>query len=160
MRSGPRMAFSILSLGLFLTLPAQQADVHGQQRGGGAGGGRGQMEVWAPIPEKGSPFIPPNTPLTKLAALLAKHKGQPNWTDTVVSDSLFHGDYISMAPGAKTPRRFHQDNRAFWIVQDGQDRFTIEARRLCRVKGFLVQVPEGPCLQHGNGRRNHRCGSR
>ena len=141
MRSSKRIAFAILGLGLFLTLPAQQTEVHGQQTGGG--GGRGQMEVWAPLPEKGSPFIPPNTPLTKVAALLAKHKGQQNWTETIVSDNLFHGDYISMAPGAKTPRRFHQDNRAFWIVQGGQIRFTIEGQQpFVASKGFLVQVPK------------------
>jgi quercetin dioxygenase-like cupin family protein len=60
-----------------------------------------------------------------------------------VDDNLFHGEYISMAPGAKTPRRFHQDNRAFWIVQDGQIRFTIEGQEpFVATKGFLVQVPK------------------
>jgi mannose-6-phosphate isomerase-like protein (cupin superfamily) len=141
MRSGQRMAFVTLAFGLFWTLAAPRAALHGQQREGG--GGRGQMEVWAPLPEKASPFIPPNTPVTKIAALLTKHKGQPNWTETVVNDSLFHGDYISMAPGGKTPRRFHQDNRAFWIVQDGQIRFTIEGQApFVASKGFLVQVPK------------------
>ena len=48
-----------------------------------------------------------------------------------------------MAPGAKTPRRFHQDNRAFWIVQDGQIRFTIEGQEpFVATRGFLVQVPK------------------
>ena len=141
MRSGKRMALMILGSGLFLTLPAQRAEVHGQQRGGG--GGRGQMEVWAPLPEKANPFVPPNTPLTRITALLAKHKGEQNWTETIVKDSLFHGDYISMAPGARTPRRFHQDNRAFWIEQDGQIRFTIEGQEpFVASRGFLVQVPK------------------
>jgi mannose-6-phosphate isomerase-like protein (cupin superfamily) len=48
-----------------------------------------------------------------------------------------------MAPSEKTPRRFHQDNRAFWIVQDGQIRFTIEGQEpFVASKGFLVQVPK------------------
>ena len=141
MPSVTRIAFVILGSGLFLTLAARQAEVHGQQRGGG--GGRGQMEVWAPLPEKESPFIPPHKPLTKIAAVLAKHRGEQTWIETIVSDNLFHGDYISMAPGAKTPRRFHQDNRAFWIVQDGQIRFTIEGREpFVASRGFLVQVPK------------------
>jgi len=141
MRSAKQIALVILGLGLFSTLPARQAEVHGQQRG--AGGAPRQMEVWAPLPDKGSPFIPPNKPLTKIAALLARHKGERNWTETIVNDNLFHGDYISMAPGAKTPRRFHQDNRAFWIVQDGQIRFTIEGQEpFVASKGFLVQVPK------------------
>ena len=75
--------------------------------------------------------------------MLAKHKGQQNWSELIVDDNLFHGEYISMAPGAKTPRRFHQDNRAFWIVQDGQIRFTIEGQEpFVATRGFLVQVPK------------------
>src|SRR6267142_1163169 len=131
MRSVRRVALVILSVGLFTTL-------HGQQPEGGGD----RMEVWAPRPAKDNPFIPPNKPLTKLAALRAKHKGEQKWTETIVSDNLFHGAYISMAPGEKTPRRFHQDNRAFWIVQDGQIRFTIEGQEpFVASKGFLVQVP-------------------
>ena len=142
MRSSQRFAFVILGFGLVLMRPAvEQSEVHAQQRGG-EGGGR-QIEVWAPLPTKANPFVPPNKPLTKIAALVAKHKGERTWTETVVSDSLFHGAYISMAPSEKTPRRFHQDNRAFWIVQDGQIRFTIEGQApFVASKGFLVQVPK------------------
>jgi len=126
---------------LFLTLLIGRADIQGQQRGGEATGGR--MEAWTPLPEKANPFVPPNKPLTKIDALLAKHQGAPNWTETIVSDNLFHGDYISMAAGGRTPRRFHQDNRAFWIVQEGQIRFTIEGQApFVASKGFLVQVPK------------------
>src|SRR4029453_13260099 len=141
MRSRQRFAFVILGLGLFLMRPAvEQSEVHAQQRGG-EGGGR-QLEVWAPLPTKANPFIPPNKPLTKIAALLAKHKGERTWTETVVHGNLFHAAYISMAPGEKTPRRFHQDNRAFWIVQDGQIRFTIEGQEpFVASKGVLAQAP-------------------
>ena len=60
----------------------------------------------------------------------------------VVSDSSLHADYISMAPGTKTPRRFHPDTREWWIVQDGQIRFTIEGQEpFVARKGYLVQVP-------------------
>ena len=72
----------------------------------------------------------------------AKHAGEQNWTETIVDDNLFRGQYISLAPGAKTPRRFHQDNRAWWIVEDGQIRFTIEGQEpFIASKGFLVQLP-------------------
>jgi len=104
--------------------------------------GQNRMQVWAPLPVEGNPWIAPNKPLVKLSELRSKHAGQPNWTETVVSDNLFHADYISMAPGAKTPRRFHPDNRAWWIVQDGQIRFTIEGQEpFVASRGFLVQVP-------------------
>lgn len=104
--------------------------------------GQNRMQVWAPLPVEANAWIAPNKPLTKLTELRSKHAGQPNWTETVVSDNLFHADYISMAPGAKTPRRFHPDNRAWWIVQDGQIRFTIEGQEpFIASKGFMVQVP-------------------
>jgi mannose-6-phosphate isomerase-like protein (cupin superfamily) len=98
--------------------------------------------AWAPVPTQPATWVAPNRPLWKLADLLAQHKGQANWTQTVVSDSLLHADYISMAPGAKTPRRFRADTREWWIVQDGQIRFTIEGQEpFIASKGFLVQVP-------------------
>jgi mannose-6-phosphate isomerase-like protein (cupin superfamily) len=98
--------------------------------------------AWAPVPAQPTAWAPPNRPLWKLAELLAQHKGQPDWTQTVISDALFHADYISMAPGAKTPRRLHPDTREWWIVQDGQIRFSIEGQQpFIASKGFLVQVP-------------------
>jgi mannose-6-phosphate isomerase-like protein (cupin superfamily) len=101
------------------------------------------MEVWAPMPVKANAFISPNKAHTKLSDLLAKHKGQQNWTEVVVHDHLFHGEYISMAAGARTTRRFHQDHRVWWVVQDGQIRFTIEGQEpFVASKGFLVQVPK------------------
>jgi mannose-6-phosphate isomerase-like protein (cupin superfamily) len=98
--------------------------------------------AWAPVPAQPATWVAPNRPLWKLADLLAQHKGQSSWTQTVVSDSQLHADYISMAPGAKTPREFHPDTRAWWIVQDGQIRFTIEGQEpFVASKGYLVQVP-------------------
>jgi mannose-6-phosphate isomerase-like protein (cupin superfamily) len=98
--------------------------------------------AWAPVPVAPATWVAPNRPHWKLAELLAQHKGEANWTQTVVSDSLLHADYISMAPGAKTPRRFRADTREWWIVQDGQIRFAIEGQEpFVASKGFLVQVP-------------------
>ena len=104
--------------------------------------GQNRMLVWAPLPVEPNEWIAPNKPLVRLPELRAKHAGEQNWTETVVSDNLFHADYISMSPGTKTPRRFHPDNRAWWIVQDGQIRFTIEGQDpFVASKGFMVQVP-------------------
>jgi mannose-6-phosphate isomerase-like protein (cupin superfamily) len=98
--------------------------------------------AWAPVPVQPATWVAPNRPHWKLAELLAQHKGEANWTQTVVSDSTLHADYISMPPGTKTPRRFHPDTRAWWIVQDGQIRFAIEGQEpFVATKGFLVQVP-------------------
>ena len=112
MRLLQRIAFVTAGLGLFSALPGQQAVVRGT----------GQTLVWAPMPVQPNEWIAPNRPIARISEMRAKHAGEKNWTETVVSDGLFHGDYISMAPGAKTPKRFHPDNRAWWIVQDGQIR--------------------------------------
>ena len=132
MRSLKQVASLTAGLGLISMLPGLQTEIQGQN----------QLLVWAPQPVQPNPWIPPNKPITRLAELRAKHAGEQNWTETIVNDNLFRGEYISMAPGAKTPRRFHQDNRAWWIVQDGQIRFTIEGQEpFIASKGFLVQVP-------------------
>ena len=59
-----------------------------------------------------------------------------------MSDDHLQADYIQMAPGGKTPRRMHPDTRAWWVVQDGQIRFTIDGQEpFVASKGYLVQVP-------------------
>jgi mannose-6-phosphate isomerase-like protein (cupin superfamily) len=119
-------SFAILGLvGVFSVLNAQQDRL-----------------AWAPLPVVPTAYVAPNKPHWKLAELLAQHKGQPNWKETVVSDNLLHADYISMAAGTKTPRQFHPDTRAWWIVQDGQIKFDIEGQQpFVATKGYLVQVP-------------------
>jgi mannose-6-phosphate isomerase-like protein (cupin superfamily) len=128
MRLFKALAFvAVGALSLFSTVRAQ---------------GQRESTVWAPVPVKPMPWVAPNKPIWKLSELLAKHKGQLNWKETVVSDELLHADYISMAPGVKTPRQFHPDTRTWWIVQDGQIRFTIEGQEpFIATKGFMVQVP-------------------
>src|SRR5258706_10665327 len=98
--------------------------------------------VWAPKSAKLLGWNAPNKPLWKLTEILASHKGQANWTLNVVSDDHLHGDYIQMAPGGKTPRRMHPDTREWWVIQDGQIRFTIDGQEpFVASKGYLVQVP-------------------
>jgi mannose-6-phosphate isomerase-like protein (cupin superfamily) len=98
--------------------------------------------AWAPLPVTPSTWEAPNRPIWKLAELLAAHEGQANWSQTVVNDSTLHADYISMGPGMKTPRMFHPDTRAWWVVQDGEIRFNIEGQEpFVAKKGYLVQVP-------------------
>ena len=101
-----------------------------------------QQLAWAPKPIKPVGWTPPNKPWTKLPDVLAKHKDQANWTETIVSDDYLHADYISMAPGVKTPRRMNPDTREWWVIQDGQIRFTIDGQEpFVASKGYLVQVP-------------------
>lgn len=98
--------------------------------------------AWAPVSLKPAGWAAPNKPHWKLSEILARHKGQAAWRETVVSDSTLQAEYVSMAPGAKTPRMFRPDTRVWWIVQDGQVRFSIEGQEpFVASKGFMVQVP-------------------
>src|SRR5262245_34051998 len=51
-----------------------------------------EMLAWAPMPTTPSQWVAPNRPHWKLSELLAKHKGAPNWTETVVSDNTLHAE--------------------------------------------------------------------
>ena len=96
---------------------------------------------WAPKP---APFkyVPPNKPHTRLAEVKARHKGQANWREEIVSDNLLHSDYIYSAPGSKVSKRFHSDTREWWVVMAGQIRFEIEGQEpFVATKGSMVQVP-------------------
>jgi mannose-6-phosphate isomerase-like protein (cupin superfamily) len=81
-------------------------------------------------------------PHTKLRDVLAKHKGQADWAETIVDDESLNAQWISMGPGQKTPRRMNGDTREWWIVQSGTLRFTVEGREpIVATKGVMVQVP-------------------
>ncbi|HUQ93980.1 MAG TPA: cupin domain-containing protein [Bryobacteraceae bacterium] len=98
--------------------------------------------VWSPKSIKLTGWVAPNRPHWKLSEILAKHKGQANWQQVVVSDDHLHAAYIQMAAGQKTPRRMHPDTREWWVIQDGQIRFTIDGQDpFVASKGYLVQVP-------------------
>ena len=100
------------------------------------------QSVWAPKPATLTPWPAPSKPHWKLSEILAAHKGKPDWKETIVSDDFLHADYIQMAPGEKTPRRAHPDTREWWVVQDGQIRFSIDGQQpFVASKGYLVQVP-------------------
>ena len=81
-------------------------------------------------------------PHTKLVDVLAHHKGQTDWAETIVDDESLVAQWISMGPGRKTPRRMNGDTREWWIVQSGTLRFTVEGREpIVATKGFMLQVP-------------------
>ncbi|HWN85237.1 MAG TPA: cupin domain-containing protein, partial [Vicinamibacterales bacterium] len=81
-------------------------------------------------------------PHTKLSDVLARHTTQADWAETIVDDESLFAQWISMAPGRKTPRRMNGDTREWWIVQSGTLRFTVEGREpVVATKGVMVQVP-------------------
>lgn len=105
--------------------------------------GRGQQVILlAPKPTALTPYVEPHRPHWKLSEILAMHAGRNSWSLTVVDDNLLKAQYISMAPGQRTPTKLYADNRAWWVIQDGRIRFTIEGQEpFIATRGFLVQVP-------------------
>jgi len=98
--------------------------------------------AWAPKPNTLPSYAAPHRPHTRLSDLLAKHKGSDNWQEVVVDDDHLNAVYISSAPGTKPPKRFHPDTREWWVIRDGQIRFSIDGQQpFVASKGWMVQVP-------------------
>ena len=132
MRQSTRTVFlSIALLASSLAVVSTQVGAQGRN-----------IPALAPKPAQLTPYTPPHKPHWKLADVMAQNAGKQSWSLTVVDDAHLKAQYISMAPGESTPTRFYADNPAWWVVQDGQIRFTIDGQEpFVASKGFLVQVP-------------------
>src|SRR5262249_40145353 len=101
-----------------------------------------EQPSWAPKPIQLTKYVAPHKPHTKLSELKAKHKGQADWREEIVSDDLLHAEYIYSQPGAKVSKRFHPDTREWWTIVEGRIRFEIEGQDpFVAVRGSMVQVP-------------------
>jgi mannose-6-phosphate isomerase-like protein (cupin superfamily) len=99
--------------------------------------------AWAAKPATLVPYVPPNRLIWRLADILATHKGQQDWTESVVNTRDFIGQWISLGPHEKTKTVFYADDRIYFVVQQGALRVTIEGQNpFVATKGYLVQVPE------------------
>ena len=97
---------------------------------------------WEPKPDKIKEYSGANKLITRLDDVLAKHKGQADWTEEVVETERYSAKWISMAPGSKTRTQFYGDDRTCLVEWGGQIRFTIQGQEpFIASKGFLVQVP-------------------
>jgi mannose-6-phosphate isomerase-like protein (cupin superfamily) len=98
--------------------------------------------AWSPKPDK-LPSYAHNRPVTRLPALLARHKGQVRWDEPVIRTQRYDARWIQSAPGDKTATIYYGDDRVVWVVWGGQIRFTIQGQQpFVATKGFLVQVPQ------------------
>jgi len=98
--------------------------------------------AWSPKPDKLPPYGK-NKPVTRLPAVLAKHKSQARWSEQVILTKRYNAKWIQAAPGDKLPTMYWGDDRVVWVVWGGQIRFTIEGQQpFVASKGFLVQVPQ------------------
>ena len=97
---------------------------------------------WAPKPNQMKEYTGANRPVTRLSEVLARHKGQANWSEDVVETERYNARWISMGPGERTRTQFWGDDRTFWVVWGGKIKFNIQGQEpFVATKGFLVQVP-------------------
>ena len=98
--------------------------------------------AWAPKPAKPPAYTAPHRPHVKLAEVRARHTGQSRWREPVVDDAYLSSAYVQSVPGEKVGPRFHPETRIWWVVLDGELRFTIEGvEPFVARKGSMVQVP-------------------
>jgi mannose-6-phosphate isomerase-like protein (cupin superfamily) len=98
--------------------------------------------AWSPKPDKLTPYGK-NRPVTRLPAVLVKHKGQARWSEQALLTKRYDAKWIQAAPGDKSPTMYWGDDRIVWVVWGGQIRFTIEGQQpFVATKGFLVEVPQ------------------
>jgi len=64
----------------------------------------------------------------KLPDLKARHKGQASWSEVVVDDENYYSTYHQGAPGTKITSRMRPDTREFYVVVEGEMRFTLEGQ--------------------------------
>ena len=122
------------------TRPAGQAQSGAAPRPP-AGGPEAPLLVLSPK-QKSAGWTGVHRPHTKLTDVLARHKGQTDWAETIVDDESLVAQWISIGPGKKTTRRMNGDTREWWIVQAGTLRFIVDGREpLVATKGVMVQVP-------------------
>ena len=94
---------------------------------------------------KGKPaqYTNPHKPLTKLTDVKSAHVGQQRWHHTVVDDVHLNSVWVQAQPSDREPQQLHPDTRTWWVIHEGEIRFTIEGQPqpILGRKGSMVQVP-------------------
>jgi mannose-6-phosphate isomerase-like protein (cupin superfamily) len=90
---------------------------------------------------------PPMKPITRLADVRAKHKGQATWREPVIDDGNSVSFLVQEPVGTKHERRMYPDSAAWFAVLEGEIRFEVEKNDrtfevINATKGSYVFVPE------------------
>ena len=106
-----------------------------------------QKVFYFPKPIRPNPYVAPMQARVRIADLKARHKGQDNWSETVVADHYNHIEVISAAPGSKIAMHLHADSPEYWYIEQGEIRFEIEdppgqVHDIDAKAGSLVFCPE------------------
>jgi len=100
-----------------------------------------------PKPLARTPWQPPMKPVTRLADVKAKHRGEPEWREPVIQDENSRAFLVQEPTGTTHARKLYPDSPAWWAVIEGRIRFEVEKPdRTFEVfeatKGSYVFVPE------------------
>jgi mannose-6-phosphate isomerase-like protein (cupin superfamily) len=133
---------AVFTFGVAAPTVSTQQGAAGTAQQPGAGRGTPPRQWWV-NKNKGGQYGK-NKPHIKLSDLKARHKGQANWTEVVVEDENFHSTYNSGAPGTKITSRMRPDTREFFVVVEGEMRFTLEGQpeAIIARRGSVVNVPK------------------
>jgi mannose-6-phosphate isomerase-like protein (cupin superfamily) len=86
-------------------------------------------------------------PVTRLADVKARHRGEPAWREAVIHDENSRAFLVQEPAGTTHVRKLYPDSPACWAVLEGRIRFEVEkADRTFEMfeatKGSYVFVPE------------------
>jgi mannose-6-phosphate isomerase-like protein (cupin superfamily) len=100
-----------------------------------------------PKPLARTPYQAPMKPVTRLADLKAKHRGEASWRERVIDDGNSLAFMVQEPAGTKYERRLFPDSPAWWAVIEGRIHFEIEKadgsfETVDASKGSYVFVPE------------------
>ena len=79
-----------------------------------------------PKPLARTPWQPPMKPVTRLADVKAKHRGEPGWREPVIHDENTRAFLVQEPAGTTHARKLYPDSPAWWAVLDGRIRFEVE----------------------------------
>jgi mannose-6-phosphate isomerase-like protein (cupin superfamily) len=132
-----------IRIAVMLMVAATSASLSAQQpapRPAGGGGETTPQHFW--IQKAKGSYSAPQKPLTKLADLKAKYKGQSAWREIVVKDGELQAEYQAVAPGTKVSPRMHPSTASFLVVFEGEMRWQIENQQPFTAKrGSIVNIP-------------------
>jgi len=100
-----------------------------------------------PKPTTRTKWQPPMKPITRLADVRSRHKGEPSWRELVIHDENSRAFIVQEPAGTRHARRLYPDSGAWWAVLDGRVRFEVERpdrsfETFEATKGSYVFVPE------------------
>src|SRR4051812_7181648 len=81
---------------------------------------------YSPKPLARTPWQPPMKPVTRLADVKAKHKGEAAWREPVIHDENSRAFLVQEPAGTTHPRTLYPDSPAWWAVLGGRIRFEVE----------------------------------